>query len=374
MDRRTVTAIGVAATLVTAGWTGLMAGSPSSAQAVARNAPSQKGKPVDSFATFTTLPSFGRGSDARAVDDSGTLIAGTAWDSAGLLHAVKWTLEDGAWTMTDLSWPAGSTSSTARAVNNFGEVSGNDHPTRTGHALLWSPAGDITVLGCDPDPGELSGAYGLSANAQVIVGNVIYLTPAREIIRSAASVWRPGACRDELPPLDGDGSSSAMTANGDGTVVGGGSSGRPVLWRQVAGAWEIEALDALDGSVRNGNAAGDMAGHVYVPCGAGTCQRGSIWYAAGGSRQLGTLGGSASTVADINADGEAAGMSAVSAGRRAEEQRPYFWSVATGMRALPFSGRQAVAWALSDVRADGTRVIVGMNANSEAMVWVVKNP
>jgi hypothetical protein len=161
----------------------------------------------------------------------------------------------------------------------------------------------------------------------------------------------------------------------------------------VAGAWEIEALDALDGSVRNGNAAGDMAGHVYVPCGAGTCQRGSIWYvhvyvpcgagtcqrgsiwyAAGGSRQLGTLGGSASTVADINADGEAAGMSAVSAGRRAEEQRPYFWSVATGMRALPFSGRQAVAWALSDVRADGTRVIVGMNANSEAMVWVVKNP
>ena len=41
---------------------------------------------------------------------------------------------------------------------------------------------------------------------------------------------------------------------------------------------------------------------------------------------------------------------------------------------LPFKGRWAAANALSDVRPDGTRLVVGMSSAGEAVVWVVRTP
>jgi uncharacterized membrane protein len=184
-------------------------------------------------------------------------------------------------------------------------------------------------------------------------------------------VWVPGRCRQELPPLVAGGSSSAYAVNGDGTLVGGSASGVPVRWRLSGAQWLPEPLDTLTGSVQGANAIGDMAGLVEVPCGSDNdCQRATIWYAGGGSRQLGTLGGNDSWVRDINSNGEVVGSStSPRTGNTA-----YFWSESTGMLQLPFRGRFAVADALSDVRADGTRLVVGMNSNAEALVWVVRNP
>jgi len=51
----------------------------------------------------------------------------------------------------------------------------------------------------------------------------------------------------------------------------------------------------------------------------------------------------------------------------------YFWSEATGM--FPLAGnKQVVANGLSDVRFDGTRLVVGIDAQANAAVWVVQTP
>ena len=45
-----------------------------------------------------------------------------------------------------------------------------------------------------------------------------------------------------------------------------------------------------------------------------------------------------------------------------------------GIVQLPFKGRWAAANALSDVRSDGTRLVVGKDSRGQAVVWVVRNP
>jgi uncharacterized membrane protein len=195
-------------------------------------------------------------------------------------------------------------------------------------------------------------------------------------VGSTAAVWRPGGCRENLPSLVEGGSSTALAANGDGTIIGGGgvltsqdSSGVPVRWTNVAGQWQIASLDSRPGAAYGANAAGDLAGRVSVLCAlADGCDRAVIWYAAGGSRELGTLGGAHSWARDINASGEVVGAST----SPTLGNTGYFWSESTGMLQLPVKGRWAAANALSDVRSDGTRLVIGMDAQGQAIVWVVR--
>jgi uncharacterized membrane protein len=225
----------------------------------------------------------------------------------------------------------------------------------------------VTILGCASDLGRAT-VYGIS-DGQVVVGSSS---------AGGAAVWQPGSCRENLPPLIEGRSSGASAVSGDGTIVGGSAglaepsidNSLPVRWKKVGGQWLIEQLDSLNGSVRGGNAAGDLAGYVFVPCGSDNdCQRAVIWYAAGGFRQLGTLGGDDSAALDVNASGEVVGSStSPRIGNTA-----FFWSQSAGMVQLPFKGRAAAAYSLSDVRADGTRVVVGARAGDSA-VWVVRNP
>jgi probable HAF family extracellular repeat protein len=98
--------------------------------------------------------------------------------------------------------------------------------------------------------------------------------------------------------------------------------------------------------------------------------RAATWSIGVGTRLIGTLGGSWSSAHDINSNGEVVGTSATSRG----DGTAYFWSESAGMRQLPFESRWAVAWAVSDVRLDGTRVVVGTSARYEAMVWIVREP
>jgi hypothetical protein len=142
----------------------------------------------------------------------------------------------------------------------------------------------------------------------------------------------------------------------------------PVRWRNVGGLWSIEQLDSQSGSVRGANGAGDLAGYVYVPCGSDNdCQRAVIWFAIGGSHQLDTLGGDASAASDVNGSGEVVGISMLPRG----DFTAFFWSQSVGMVPLPTKGRSAQPYALSDVRPDGTRLVVGVS-NSQPIVWVVR--
>ena len=114
-----------------------------------------------------------------------------------------------------------------------------------------------------------------------------------------------------------------------------------------------------------------MLAFLVVPCGIGNCRRTAIWYAIGSTRTLGTLGGADSWARDINATGEVVGGSTTSQG----VNTAYFWSpVSDRMIQLPVKGGWGAANAVSDVRPDGTRLVVGMNSQGAAVVWVVRNP
>jgi probable HAF family extracellular repeat protein len=268
--------------------------------------------------------------------------------------------------VADLGWPPDAVSSIARGVNNALDVAGNDFSATSSRALLWPDTGGITVLNdCSGSAGHAT-VHGISANAQVVVGGSQGI---------GGSVWSPGGC-ERLPPLPGDTSSTALAVNGDGTVVGGIANASsaptvPVRWTHVAGQWQVEQLDSRSGAASGANTAGDLAGFVVTPCALPDgCSRAVIWYAAGGSRELATLGGEHSSANDINANGEVVGIStAPQVGETA-----YFWSESRGMVQLPFKGRPPIANALSDVRADGTRVVVGADGRANAIVWVVRNP
>jgi uncharacterized membrane protein len=165
--------------------------------------------------------------------------------------------------------------------------------------------------------------------------------------------------------------SDAFAVNGDGTVIGGYASvgvsnenAVPVRWQKVVGGWVIEQLDSRSGRAAGANATGDLAGSVHVPCQSlDGCQRAVIWYAVGGSpRELPTLGGKDSWARDINAAGEVVGGST----SPTVGNTGFFWSASTGMFQLPHKGRWAMANALSDVRPDGSRVVVGTNAQARA--------
>jgi len=327
-----------------------------------------KGGPTagSQFATLAQLAPIKGGShgEAYAVNQPGSLIAGYSWDRAGRMNPVTWTLQSGAWTLTALPYPATATSAVAKAVNDQGDVAGNDWPASSPHPVLWPSTGGFNVLGC----GDLGEVSGMSAGGRVVVG------AARGV--STAAMWQPGSCREDLPSLVPGGGASTSAVNGDATIAGGRAQAAtnvsvPVRWRRSGGTWQIEQLDSRPGTVAGANPAGDLVGYVQVSCAsAPSCNRGVIWYAAGGSRELGTLGGESTTPRGINAAGEVVGLSTLPNGNGTA----FFWSDAAGMRQLPVTDG-AWAFAISGVRADGTRLVVGAGGKPfSALVWVVRNP
>jgi uncharacterized membrane protein len=323
---------------------------------------------LKNLATLITLPSLdGRTGEALAVNDAGTVIAGYSWELKGTMRAVKWIRQaNGSWAISVLPYAATATGAIARGVNHNGDVAGNDFPGSTPHIVLWPATGGFSVLGCS----DLGEAYGISAGGRVVVGIEKSVQPFR------AAVWRPGSCRVNLPQLIAGGFARADAVNGGGTIVGGSalsSTGvsTPVRWKWVTGVWQIAQLDQRSGSVRGANATGDLAGSVRIACAqAGGCLRTVIWYAAGGSRQLGTLGGADSWARGINASSEVVGISTTAHG----VNTAFFWSASLGMVQLPARGGWAGANAISDLRPDGTRLVVGLDSQGPPIAWVVRDP
>ena len=316
------------------------------------------------FATLYKLPALSKSvhGEAYAIDQAGSIIAGYSWGNDGRMYPATWRLQNGKWTLTTLPFAVTATSAVARGVNDQGDVAGNDWPASSPHIVLWPPTGGFSVLGCS-DFGEGSA---ISAGAQIVAGTDRTVSP------HIAAVWKPGGCREDLPPLVEGGHASASAINGDGTIVGG-YAGVPVRWRRVNGGWQIEPLDTRPGSVRGANGVGDLVGSVEVPCASpavSPCSRGMIWYASGGSRELGTLGGESTTPSGINAAREVVGLSSLPNG----DGYPFFWSETLGMRQLSVTSG-AWAFAVSGVRTDGTRLVVGAGGRPfSALVWVVSNP
>ena len=173
----------------------------------------------------------------------------------------------------------------------------------------------------------------------------------------------------------------ALAVTGDGNIIGGLAAHFsqpyvyvPVRWVLINGQWQIQQLDTRPGTVRGANASGDLVGTVEIACPAvDGCGRAVIWSASGVVTELETLGGEFSSAFDINADGEVVGSTTTSHG----VVTPYFWSASTGMLPLPLGrgrNRGGLPFALSDVRPDGTRLVVGITSSQGAGVWIVRTP
>lgn len=325
-----------------------------------RAAAPQKPSSQPSFATLVKLPSLGSNAEAHGINDAGTVIVGHSFDRAGYLYPVKWTAQNGSWVISKLPF-AGS--AVARGIDNQGNVVGYG-ATAPRRPIYWPAAGGYTVLGCD---GEIGEAQAISASGQVVVGQGA----------GSAMAWHPPApCTETLPALEAGGTAWAFAVTGDGAVIGGraslasGQRSVPVRWVLTNGQRQIEQLDNRSGTVRGANATGDLAGDVSIPCAqSGGCLRATVWSGAGGSYDLGTLGGSDSWSRDINTAGEVVGVSGGSNGTNTA----FFWSPATGMLQLP-ANRWGGANAVSDVRADGTRLVAGTDSQANAVVWTVRLP
>ena len=323
----------------------------------------QGGKPGSNNATLVTLPSLGSNAQARGINAAGTVIVGDAFDTADCLRAVKWTLQSGTWVIEQLGYP-GSTAA-ARAVDTAGNVAGyDDSVPRT--PVLWPAAGGYQNLGCNPTAGLFDGAHALSDAAQQVVGQE----------GGRAAVWSaPGYCAEFLPALYPGGGGSPTAIDASGAIAGGSATpgpklaSVPVRWVRTDGAWRLEQLDTRPGRVTGASAQGDLGGQVSITCRLTEgCGRGMIWYADGRVRELGTLGGDHSWVYDVNSNGEAVGVSSAR-----NTNTAFIWSEAMGMVKLPIAGWGA-AFAVSDVRADGTRIVAGTNSHGDAVIWVVRNP
>jgi hypothetical protein len=326
------------------------------------------------FATRAVLPPLKGGAhgEAYAIDRAGTLIGGYSYDRNAPQKAVTWSLQNGTWQVTAYPSDPSATGAVIKGINDqrdkvgafffFGGAS---------QAVLWNAAGSFTVLGCN-EPGE---AYGISSGAQVVVG--IYRVGSLV----SAAVWRPGQCRESLPPIIAGGFAFALAVNGDGTIAGGysgdaGGVGFPVRWRRINGAWEVEQLDTRQGAVFGANGAGDLVGAVGSACSGDPTVRchldvGFIWYVNGGSRVLPTLSGGTIAPRAINSSREVVGLSTLAGN---ENGVPFIWSETLGILQLPLP-YGGWAFAISDVRADGTRLVAGAGGRPfNAQVWVVRNP
>jgi uncharacterized membrane protein len=326
-------------------------------------APAMQGRkpPSGEIATLTKLPSLGSNAEAHAVNEAGTVVVGHSFDRGGLLYAVAWTLRNGSWVIAKL--PYAGKAALAHGVSGAGDAVGYVGSSPR-YPALWPATSGYTTLGCASEAGE---ALAVSPDGLVIVGH----SSGRPLVWASSS-----GCAESLPPLVPGVGAVARAVNGDGSIIGGfaarvlQSTNWPVRWTGPAGARQIEELDARPGYVFGANAAGDLAGQVTIACALESgCQRTVIWYANGGLTELGTLGGEHSWSRDINTQQEVVGVSTSPAGINTA----YFWSQATGM--FPLAGNKlAVANGLSDVRSDGTRLVVGMDAQANAAVWVVRTP
>lgn len=328
---------------------------------------SVSGQKPNPIATMIKLPSLGSNAQAHGINAAGTIVVGQSFDSSDFLHAVKWTLQEGTWVISALPLPGPAAS--AQAIDALGNVAGYD-ASGDRFPVLWPAGGGFSFLGCNGSEGQ---AFALNDGAQVVVGNEIALAGEGTFGRPAA--WlAPGYCTLLLPLLHPQGGGIARAVNEAGTIIGGSlvpapmQPNVPVRWVKTDTRWQVEQLDTRRGLVTSGNEEGDLGGSVAVDCSiAEGCSRGVIWYAAGGSRQLGTLGGDMSSISDINNQREAVGLSSLKTGRTI----PFIWSQTRGMLKLPVK-RTGAAFAVSDVRADGTRIAAGAADGGNAVIWVVR--
>ena len=214
----------------------------------------------------------------------------------------------------------------AYAINEAGEVAGGSI-TADGrqHAFLWSAAAGIQDLGTLP--GAISStARGINDLGQV-VGESTFPGSDPAAARRHAFLWTPGVGMQDLGTLGGRLTSSiAYDINNAGQVVGRGflaafvpppidpeTGSHAFLWTASQGMRDLGALSGGESIAHAINDAGQVVGRSYVSRSMSVAYHAFSWTSADGMRDLGAFGssGDSSSALGINSAGQIVGWSTV---------------------------------------------------------------
>jgi uncharacterized membrane protein len=319
-------------------------------------------------AKTTVLPTLGGGARANAINAGGTIV-GVSGAATGLASAVKWTLQNGAWSVAQLP---GGLSGQALGINATGDIVGMNSSALPRRGVLWpASGGSAVVLSCASDVGsDAAEAINSSGTA------VGYRQEGSGTLQTAV-VWRPGQCRQDLAGL-----AAGQSAEPRGIDDAGNASGHAydaagtewaVRWTFNGTSWN--APEKLKDGVWAGawatNGPGDIAGSVCVGVFPGCPAHAFLWPYPGTlvSTDLGTLGGTTSAAFAINSASDVVGWSFTSHNRATQG---FIWSAKTGMHALlPLrTDNHSEAYGIS-----AGRLVIGFSRGStgaqQAVVWRV---
>ena len=225
-------------------------------------------------------------------------------------------------------------------------------------ASVWEELGGVWQETFLPTiPGTSSNANGISSDGRFIVGGS----------GGRAVQWREVAGRWTIESLPG----GAIAVNSDGLTVGTGG-----VWTKESGAWTFYALAPLPGGTDvlgwAINDFGDVAGSDRDGSGSGRAilwRKTSAGWAA--PEYLGTLGGSSSATG-LNNAGHVVGFSDVPGENRdgRGQQRAFLWTPTEGMVDLGNRDTDSVAWDINDLGqiVGSSRKAAGGN-ESVAALW-----
>ncbi len=169
------------------------------------------------------LPGSHLGTDARAVSADGSVIVGETTNAAGFPEAFRWTAATG---IQSLGFLPSCDRSTATGVSADGSVIvgyciGTDFISR---AFRWTAAGGMVELGALPSGYVFSRANAISADGQVIVGQLA--TGGSSSANREAFRWTQSGGYVVLGDLPGmQVHSDALAVSADGSVVVGYANG-----------------------------------------------------------------------------------------------------------------------------------------------------
>lgn len=210
-----------------------------------------------------------------------------------------------------LGFLSGGNASTARDINNLGQVTGqasvqNSYP----RPFLWSTSTGMVNLGT---LGGSSGSATSINNLGVVVGAS---TPS-------SGPWSPFSYTqaDGMKPIERPESVHCYVSDLNESAVSVGRVGqRAYAWSASGAATYLGTLDPRhESSTAMGvNDSGVVVGTSYV----GNYEHGFIWSAQGGMRDLGTGGGLSAMAHDVTEDGYAVGTVEIAT----FQYRAYMWN------------------------------------------------